>query len=63
MIMIWVQLCHMIAAMHPWIPALDTSSNKMADEVNLSFSSFNHNYYWNTMSLCSKKCFKVIVVN
>ena len=48
-----------VMAMCPWIPV----QNKMADDVRLSFSSFNYNYYWNTMSLCSKKCFKVIVVD
>ena len=45
--------------MHPWIPV----QNKMADEVNLSFPSFNHKYYWNMMSLCSKNCFKVKFVD
>ena len=51
---------HMIMmVMHPWIPV----QNKMADEVNLSFPSFNHKYYWNMMSLCSKNCFKVKFVD
>ena len=47
--------------MHPWILALVTSAQqiKMADNVSLSFSSFNHKYCWNTMSLCSKNCFKI----
>ena len=53
-------------AMHPWILALVTSSQqiKMVGQCQSQFlSSFDHNYYWNTMSLCSKNCFKIKFVD
>ena len=52
-------------AMHPWIPDLVTSSQqiKMADNVRLSFSSFNHNSCCNMMDLCLQNSFKMNIVN